>query len=363
VPQITKNQHFVPQSLIKHFSSDNSGVIHIYDSMRDILRPPTTVNRALSENFFYDKDNSIENFLAKNVEAPAAVIFEKIICDPKKYTTCNRIDLLRFITVQLNRTPRALFASLENIENFTDSLIQQLGELNGFDPEVTKNIKIIPNDPKSILGMQTVEGALNWPLIDDLGWHLLINKTKIDYVISDHPVAHYNWYLRDSENPKYTSLTSCGLQIFLPISHSITFCLYDKKIYKIGEKNDIFTHIHNESDVLLLNELQFRSRESFIVFSTENQSDYVKSWCKKIPANSMHQNNSWTSPPIPSENDELKSTHVTWRTQANFTNWLSCSKIKRRVTKREVECHDRNPDIVMAHRLFIEKARSKRKPI
>jgi len=62
--QITKNQHFVPQSLIKHFSEGDE-VVYVYDSKRNILRPPTSVARVLSENYFYDRDNLVENFLAQ----------------------------------------------------------------------------------------------------------------------------------------------------------------------------------------------------------------------------------------------------------------------------------------------------------
>ena len=305
MPQTTKNQHFVPQSLLKHFSDNQERVVYIYDSKRDKLRPPTSVNRVLSENYFYDRDNLIENFLAESVEGPAAPIFEGIVCDPQKRIVCNKIDLLKFITVQLNRTPIALFDSLENIGNFTDLLIQQHGELNGFDPEVLKDIKFKINNPKAILVQQTIERALNWPLIDDLEWHLLIDQTNIGFLICDHPVVHYNWYLRDSNDVSYTSIASCGIQIFLPISHSITLCLYDKKIYNLGQKSAFYTELKNESDVLLLNELQFRNRDSFIVFSSRTQSDYILKACKKFPANSLHENNAWASDFTPLEDKNL----------------------------------------------------------
>lgn len=130
--KITKNQHFVPQSLIKHFSKADE-VVNIFDSKRNISRPPTSVACVLSENYFYDRDNLVENFLAQNIEGPAAPIFESIVANPTMPIICNRINLLRFVTVQLNRTPSALSASLQNIDNVTSSLIRQLGELNGFD--------------------------------------------------------------------------------------------------------------------------------------------------------------------------------------------------------------------------------------
>lgn len=357
---ITRNQHFVPRSLIKNFSKAGE-VVYVYDSKRNISRPPTSIARVLSENYFYDRDNLVENFLAQSIEGPAAPIFENIAANPTMPITCNRADLLRFITVQLNRTPSALSATMQNIDNFTSSLIRQIGELNGFDKEATEKIKLVSNDPKAVLGQQTVEGALNWPLLDDLEWHILINKTDASFVLSDHPVVYYNWYLRNSNNLAYTSLTSCGLQIFLPISHSITLCLYDRKIYKFGDKNSHFSFVDELTDVLLLNELQFRSRESFVVYDSKAQTDYVIKSCEKFPGSSLHQNRSWTSKPEPSGNDELKSTHINYRTQLNFNHWLSMSKIKRRMSKKAIECYDRNPIIVEDHRQFISELRGRAK--
>jgi hypothetical protein len=358
--QITKNQHFVPQSLIKHFSEGDE-VVYVYDSKRNISRPPTSVARVLSENYFYDRDNLVENFLAQNVEGPAASIFQNIVDNPTAPIICNKIDLLRFITVQLNRTPSALSATLKNIDNFTSSLIRELGELNGFDKETIENVKFVLNDPKAVLGQQTVEAALNWPLLDDLEWHILINKTDTSFVISDHPVVHYNWHLRNFNNITYTSLTSCGLQVFLPISRSITLCLYDKKVYKFGDKKSHFNYVDEITDILLLNELQFRSRESFVVYDSKNLTDYVIKSCEKFPGSSLHQNRSWASKPEPSGNDELKSTHVNYRTQLNYNRWLSMSQVKRRIRKKTVECYDRNPMIVQGHREFIEKYRARAK--
>ena len=354
--QITKNQHFVPRMLIKHFS-DGEEVLNVYDSKRNISRPPTTVNRVLSENYFYDTDNLVENFLAKNVEKPAAPILQNIVDNPTEAIICNKADLLRFITVQLSRTPSALSSTLKNIDNFTSYLIGRIGQLNGFDEEITNNIKLVLKNPKIVLGRQTVEGSLIWPLLDDLNWHVLINKTDTSFVISDHPVAYYNWYLRNSNKLAYTSLTSCGLQVFLPVSSSITLCLYDHKIYKFGDKQSHFSYVDKLSDVLLLNELQFRSRESFVVYESVEQTDYVIKSCQKFPASSLHQSRSCASNSESSENDELKSIHVSYRTQFGFGRWLSMSKIKRRINKKTIECYDRNPIIVEGYKGFIKEVR------
>jgi hypothetical protein len=357
--QITKNQHFVPQCLLKYFATGPDSLVNIYDSKRDILRPPTTVNRVLSENYFYDRDNVVENFLAKHVEGTASRIIEGIATNPIGKLNYNRIDLLRFIAVQLNRTPSALATVMEFIDKFTGTMFQRLGELNGFDEDEMKSVKLVFNDPKALLARQTIEGTLNWPLLEDLKWHVLINETNEPFVISDHPVAHYNWHLRNSNELAYTSLTSCGLQVFLPISRSITLCLYDGDIYKMGCKRHHYSSIQNESDVHILNELQIRSRGSYIVFPSASQSASIRMRCNKYPESSLHQNHAWSSEPVASGSDQMKSTHAVWRTQAKIQTWLSVVNIKRRIKKLPIECYDRRPDVVKAHQLYVSKARAR----
>jgi hypothetical protein len=359
---ITKNQHFVPQSLLKNFSTRREKTMGIYDSKRKILRDSVSARKIFSENYFYDKDNTTENFLAEHVEGPAGPIFEGIVKNPKEKISRNKIDLLRFIAVQLNRTPRALSNSIENISNFGDLLIQQHAKLNGIDPEIAKDIKVRVNQPKTILNQQTVDGALNWPLIYDLDYQILIDQTNTGFVICDHPVVHYNWYLRNSNDPRHTSLVSCGLQIFLPISHSITLCFYDGKIYKMGPRKKTYTKLMEPKDILLLNELQFRNRGSFVVFPHSLQSEYVQKECKKFPPNSLHKNNSWASDFTTTEREKVKSTVAIWRRQNKLNRWLSCCKIKSRVRQQKVECYHRNPGIVQAHQLFMEELRSKHFP-
>lgn len=358
--KLTKNQHFVPRLLLRNFAGDEDGVVQVYDSKRDILRPPTSVRRVLSQNYFYDDDNVVERFLAEHVEGPAAPIIESITKNPDAPIQDGLIELLRFICVQMNRTPGALDASLDVIDKFTATVIQRLGELNGFPAEDMAGIKLRLQDERVLLGSQTIEGALNYPLVRDLSWHVLSNGTSLPFVISDNPVVRYNWYLRDSRDPSYTSLTKFGIQIFIPLSPTITLALVDKSIYKFGKKDSHHTVLLNTQDVEILNTLQFRSRQSFIVFPENSNANYVKERCQKIPASSIFESHAWSSEPVGLGDENLKSTHAVWRSQARFSHWLSVSKIKRRVVKVELMCRDREPETVEAQKAFIKMAREKR---
>ncbi|EGQ8028846.1 DUF4238 domain-containing protein [Vibrio vulnificus] len=355
--QIAKNQHFVPKCLLKNFLSNDQS-INIYDSSRRKLRPPTIVDRVLAENYFYDKDNLVENFLAEHIEAPASKVL-KVFRNEEPAAPINaesHIAIVRFLLVQLSRTPSAHQTSLTNIDNLFDELIRQIGRLNGFDEDIIDSVKFSLNDPKDVLRMQTLDAALKVPLILDLEWHFLINGTTTDFVISDNPVINYNWYLRNSDKIDRTALTKRGTQIFLPISKNITLCLYDSKVYKMGTKHSHYTTISAESDVRLLNELQFRSRQSYIVFSSTEAANYVQSECEKIPSNSLYEHKV-NSQMTDAGNEQVKSRIVQWREPHIFSSWLSFCKIKNKLLKRGLCNDNRQPEILKEHYKCISKVR------
>ena len=356
--KITRKQHFVPRCLLKNFSY-NDGAINIFDSTRNKLRP-SNVGAELFENNFYDKDNTIENFLRDYIEGPGAQALKIITREVDGQLDFEgRVDLLRFILVQLSRTPNAYSSSLDNIDNYFNELINQLGQLNGFDKEALDGIKVSFDNPKYFLQLQTLEAALKVPLLLDLEWHILINETATEFVISDHPVVHYNWYLRILHSIDISGLSKCGLQVFLPISSTITLCLYDSKIYKMGAKNSSCTIIENLPDIHLLNELQFRSRGSFIVFRSTDDSNYVKKMSDKFPANSNYSNTvKAIAPTIIGR--EAKSKITLWRKSYIFDRWLSFCKVKNKKKSQDITCYDRIPEELAKHEQFIKEMRSKK---
>ncbi len=359
--ELTKNQHFVPRLLLRNFAGGEDGVVQVFDSQRGVHRPQTSVRRVFSQNYFYDDDNVVESFLAKHVERPAAPIIEAIVRNPGIAIPNESIELFRFICVQMNRTPGALDTVIELIDKSAETVFQRLGELNDFPAEDMAKLKLRLQDERALLGSQTVEGALNWPLVRDLSWHVLSNGTSLPFVISDNPVVRYNWYLRDSTDPSYTSLTKHGVQVFMPLSPAVTLALVDKSIYKFGKKHCHHSVLLNTQDVELLNALQFRSRQSFIVFPENLSACYVKERCKTIPAGSIFENHAWSSEPVQADGGNYKSTHAVWRTQARFSHWLSISKVKRKIFKGELLCRDREPEAVEAQRAFIKMARESRR--
>ncbi|MBR7953386.1 DUF4238 domain-containing protein [Burkholderia cenocepacia] len=345
---LTKNQHFVPQLLLRNFTTDGNEDVLLFDSTRNKVRP-SSIRKVLSQNYFYDDDNSVENFLAEKIEGPAAAVIDSIVANPKQVIKPGLPALLTFIAVQMMRTPSSNTQALNFVNSFGGQVIEQIAALNGLPIESAKSLRLKPTDERAMRNHLLLRSTLNRWLLEDLSWHVLSNETNLPFVISDHPAVLYNWYLRDSDDPGYTAMTKNGVQIFLPLSPSITLALIDKSVYKFGEKGNSHTVLSHRRDVELLNSLQFRARQDFIVFPRSLDEHYIVRSCASIPANSLMTVHSGRTDPVLVSGDKLSSDVYVWRTQARYDQWLSVCKIKRRVLKKSLDYRDRRPHTTAAY--------------
>lgn len=347
---ITKNQHYVPRLLIKNFAI--KGHVWTYDDTRDILRL-TKPDGVLSENFFYDKDNKVENFLC-TVEGLAAPKIAQILASPTERIPRQDIDLLRFIMVQLGRTPGAYQTARVNLQSYTDSYKNQQLKILGHDRKEFEGLSIVLEDEKDLLRISTFGSALRWPLIQDLEPHVFINATPLDFILSDNPSCFYNWYLKDETGMYTTGLTKQGVHIFLPISNRLMLTFYDSRTYKVGNGRDGFTSLNSLEDVRLLNYLQFRSRTSSVIFSSSSQAQYVKDSCQRLEPDSLFQSNWDTTEPVPIGGDKLSAQHFVWRSQLRLSRWLSVVKVKRKANRFGDRGQDRDPECVANFKIVME---------
>ena len=72
--QVTKNQHYIPQSLLKHFSN-NGSLFEVLTFEKNIF--PTTIRKTMCENYTYEHDqlpvNTVEKFFSRieGITSPA----------------------------------------------------------------------------------------------------------------------------------------------------------------------------------------------------------------------------------------------------------------------------------------------------
>lgn len=357
--QITRRQHFVPQFLLNNFVMEASGCLHAYSIHDDRLLPPMKPARLLARNFFYDRDNEVEKILSTKVEAPAAPALREAMKPPYAVRDEHREHILRLIKVQMSRTPAAVADAMHLMDTGLRGLMREMISLNGWDPNEMDNIDIDFGDSTPYLGYITLQAWYEWPLLLDLEARILVNKTTTPFLISDHPAIAYNWHLKDAYLPMQCSPTVHGVQIFMPLGHGHLLCLNDAGTYEIGSGSADAVEITNPKDIEILNDLQVRNAESYIVAGSRLQASALPEYCQKRTKANLTHIHSGTSEPYAGADGSIRSLHYVWRRQSPLPQWLSFVSVRPDARQPPEAGQHRDPHTVRLHEQFMDEMRAK----
>lgn len=279
---ITKNQHYVPQFLLKKFKIsppiDSKVQIHLFDKHSQTTEIKS-IKHVFAEDYFYDEDNLVENQLGL-VETQAAIGINKIINDDFSVLKTDADILLQFIASQYSRTLARRNSSHKMIDDVQMNWVKSMFNINknvsqfkeSFEAESIDygNFDYTADNFRSISAMNAVNGLVLFEMLKDLSFHLLENNTDDEFIIGDQPVVLCNWllssYIFTKNIPVNSSPIAIGAQLFMPLSPKLYICLYDSKVYKYGSKSEIKTKINKES-VEWLNKLQLIHSANAVGFS------------------------------------------------------------------------------------------------
>ncbi|PVW13337.1 DUF4238 domain-containing protein [Marixanthomonas spongiae] len=274
--QHVRNQHYVPQFLLKNFSSRGDKFIWAYDknekyNIHNQIKE-RAIRRVASEEFFYDQFKSSKigsyEYALKEAEDAAAPIISNII-NTKSIRDLSKKDRRRlslFITLQYLRTKGQLLQT----EYLTNTLSEQIKQKT--------NIQIEKVDSKKIWFLM-LEQSIKFPeILMNKVW--MLSESNNSFYISDNPVALQN--STDTSKVRGTlGLQSFGIEIYLPLSPSLTLCLFCEKLFKNSgyEKNFIENSTCAPENIKNLNSLQINYSQRFI-FSHKKDFDLVKKQLK-----------------------------------------------------------------------------------
>lgn len=354
--QITKNQHYVPQFLICGFSTNSK--VNIFDIERNEFRKNQSIQGCLSQNYFYDKDNSIENFLADKIEGPAARLINEIRSLNFNKLNNGETELIKFICCQQKRTPagREDFISLINEHFFR--WLSALNDLNDLQlaPEALRGFRVAPENRIGMMNLnatQAMTGIVLSKGMEDLRFHILINKTGKNFFLSDHPVSRYNWFYKDLNDPSIGSPFIKGVQLFLPVSEKICICAYDTTVYKYGSRSKDISYLTQDIDVDWINKLQMRGTGSVIVFKSASEINYLLDLHKKFHGRKIYSNESLVFNYQDIGSNEQKMTYATYTRQININTKPGFFK---QIKKQSLNVEERIPDTSKCIELILSNA-------
>jgi hypothetical protein len=271
-----KNQHYVPQFLLKNFSSRDRKFIWAYDKnekldlKNQIKERP--IKKVASEEFFYDqiRNNKIGSYeyLLQKVEDSAAPIITNILKTKRiqDLSENDRKTLSFFIIIQHLRTKGELIQN----EKFINSLYEQLMQ--------KAQIEIDKIDSKMLWFSMIEEAVYFYNFLMNKVW--MLSESDELFYISDNPVVLQN-STNKSEIIGVLGIDSFGIEIYLPLSHSLTLCLFCEKLFQRSgyDGKYIDNLICQPENVENLNSLQVAYSERFI-FSHKDDFDSIKNQLK-----------------------------------------------------------------------------------
>ena len=267
-----KNQHYVPQFLLKNFASRDEAFIWAYDKKEKYSEQNRIKERAVkkvaSEKFFYDMhtndpENSYEYVLEK-IENDTARIIAEII----KTKTINDLSeeergtLSLFIVTQILRTRGNLLQS----ESMMESISKHLEE--------KWNIKTPDIDSKKVWFSTLQKHEIFKKIILKKIW--VLYESNNSFLISDNPVTLQN-VINTNKHRGTLGIDSPGIEIYLPLSPSLTICMFCEKFFEQSGYyiKQIPNEISKPEKVENLNFLQIANSNRFI-FSHKDDFKFVE---------------------------------------------------------------------------------------
>ena len=255
-----KNQHYVPQFLLKRFSADNNSISKFLIQDNRIIPICSIKNECSKDNFYTDV--KIEEKLGE-IEASNAITIKRI--EESGSRTIPQVDmehLYAFILLQDMRTKHAADSTGQMFKDLKEFLLQK-----GVTVDIEKELNKVDTDKKhsAMINLLTFTDSVKY--IYDLKCKLLLNKTKTPFVTSDHPVLKYDQLYERIKAPHY-SLASVGIEYILPISPETAIILYDGNAYKIGHRKGFTIDITNADDINKINLLTAMYADTCIYFKS-----------------------------------------------------------------------------------------------
>lgn len=260
---MTKSRHhYVPRFYLRDFASKprrinilnlRTGNFHRDGSLRDQCFRPK----------FYGDSDEIENQLM-NIESIVIRSLSRIKTRhilPEALSADHK-EILIFVALQILRTSVAAESMAEGMNKMVDLLAPRDRTINQNEPQYIV-------DAKETVLLSIENYLLVARCLDDLGMLLIVNKTEVGFVTSDNPVVQYNQYLEGLKMGTTGALRR-GLQLFLPLSPELMILLYDKVVYKAGNKHSSLLELTNVKDLVTLNLLQIVNAEKVVLFSNWN---------------------------------------------------------------------------------------------
>ena len=240
-----KNQHYVPQFLLKNFSSDKKSISMCLKESGRIL-DNVSIRDQCSKPYFYP-DQDYEKALGQ-FEGKCHMTIEKVLSNRFQALTQSDFRVLKsFLLLQKVRT-------LHEVRGFREGIAQVMQYVGSLGPseDLKKWLDSYDNSEKNVVKMMMANFKDALEITADLRCKVIINKGAGSFITSDDPVIEYNPLLEPFKITNY-GLAAIGILLMLPISPKAAIVVFDGGFYKIGSQKQNVIMFNNATDLSWIN--------------------------------------------------------------------------------------------------------------
>lgn len=271
--QITKDQHYVSRFYLKYFSENKKSVGMLRRSGFRIVEH-ASIKQVAYRDYMYGKDGELERWLSK-CECKWSRVIRYLLgeddspcADPLEYY----MILLHFVQISLARTAKVADARRE-LMDYYKTLIDEV-EASGGKPAAGVEGLFSDYDAPNKIAIEAASECLD--VLTDLKPLTIINESGRGFITSDNPVVLYNLlYARRKYKINY-GLGIGGIVIFLPLSPTVCFCLFDPEVYYEKSEDGFTITIRSKNQINELNKLFARNAYEEIFWGKGVDADYAK---------------------------------------------------------------------------------------
>lgn len=253
-----KNQHFVPQFLLKNFSSDKKSITMCLKENGSI-QDSVSIRKQCSKSYFYPNQD-YEKALG-HIEGECNKTIEKVLANQFQTLTQRDFRVLKsFLLLQKART-------LHEIKSISKSIEQVMEYVSSHGPseDLKKWLDNYENSKKDVVKIMMDSFKFALDITEDLKCKIIFNDGDGSFITSDDPVVEYNPLLEPFNITCY-GLSSIGLLLILPISPKAAIVVFDEGYYKIGNKKQNVISFNNPADISWINILTILHADKAIYY-------------------------------------------------------------------------------------------------
>lgn len=228
---ITKNQHYVPRCVLKHFTTNGKTHINKF-SFSDESLEGKNIEKVCALKYFYGKEQDIEKIYGLSEDDMAKILDEKLTKGDVNVTQEEMVHIKAFIGAQSTRTPNDTKLVNDVAKGTVDALLKLKEVENIPEYRVEMNDRRIKVENLKI-GIIKTGSFCHMDLV------LLKSSICSQFIIGQDPVIECNPFLWKREKINNKGLAYYGYTIIMPISSKYCMCLYDTNVYKKLGKNGI----------------------------------------------------------------------------------------------------------------------------